>query len=155
MQEPVKRKRGRPPLSETRAQSRPDRNPVDGLDRGILNVSGKDPNQHYVFVCSRSESGPEVIQYLNSGYEFARSDEIVNVGDSVVYQTQNVGSIVRVAEPTSEGWYNFLMKIPVDVFQERERNKERDRRSKERGLLEPNENDFEYGKASLSYKRAQ
>jgi hypothetical protein len=155
MVEPVKRKRGRPPLSESRAESRPDRAPIDGVDRGILSISGGNPSYHYVFVNSRSEAGPEVINYLNSGYEFARTDEGLSIGDSAVYQSQNVGSIIRVPEPTVEGWYNFLMKIPVSVFEAREQKKEQDRRSKERGLLEPNERDYEYGKATLSYKKAK
>jgi hypothetical protein len=157
MQEQVKRKRGRPAKSESRAveSARPDRTPVDGATRGILTIHGKDPDYHYVFVCSKSEVGPEIRTYLDSGYVFARADEALEIGDSAVYQTSNVGSIIRVPEPTVEGWYNFLMKIPAHIIEERSRQKERDRRSKERGLLEPNERDFEYGKATLTYKRPQ
>jgi hypothetical protein len=84
--------------------------------RDILTVEGKDPDYHYRWVLDESEIGRRIYFMKRAGYTFVDSDEVV-VGESQVYKTENVGSVVRVPSGEHDSRYLYLMKIPMDLYE--------------------------------------
>ena len=112
-----KRAPGRP-RKETSQGFRVDRRnrvPVSG-DRDILTIKNQDPNYHYRWVLDRDERGTRIMKFLRAGYDFVRYDEGIEVGDDMVYASDNVGTIVRYAN--SDGRFLFLMKIPMEFHED-------------------------------------
>lgn len=123
VEQPVKRKRGRPRKDETRAVSRPERVPVSG-NRDILTVRGKNPEYHYRWVKDTDEDGQRILKFRNAGYEFCGSDEGLQVGQNMVFKSENVGSIVR--KPAGSGEYFYLMRIYKEWYEEDQAAKQRE-----------------------------
>lgn len=110
-----KRGRGRPRKDERVEQRvRPNRVPVSG-HRDILTVVGKDDDFVYRWVLDKQEDGSRIQRFALAGYDFVQSEN-VRVGQDSVYQTKNVGSIVR--KPSGDGQYLYLMRIPKEWYQE-------------------------------------
>ena len=139
----------RPQKKDTRAQ-RPSRTPVSGF-RDKLTVSGKDPNFMYRWVADYSEDGQRIWAFDEAGYEFVKSDEVEGVGQNHVYESSNVGSIVR--RPSGDGRYLYLMKVPREFYEETQQMKEEQLRQMERDIerqRDENTDDGMYGRAKLS-----
>lgn len=112
--EPAKRGRGRPrknPVGEVTGITRENRIPVSGF-RDILTVDGKDPEYHYRWVLDESEVGRRVFTRQRAGYTFATVEDGLQIGQSSVYKSDNIGSCIRV--PNDDGRWLYLMKIPKD-----------------------------------------
>jgi len=120
-----KRRRGRPTKAEVAARNEAERQqkkaevrrkrvPVSG-NRDILTVHGKDPNYMYRWVLDSKETGQRIWKFKQAGYDHVTSDE-VQVGDMMVYKSDNVGSIVR--HPAGKENYLYLMKIRKEWYEE-------------------------------------
>jgi hypothetical protein len=134
MVEEIKRGRGRPRKDESRVadpQTRPKRTPVSG-NRDILTVLGKDPEYEYRWIADYSEDGQRIWRFMQAGYTFV-SANTVEVGQSHVYQSENVGSIVR--RPAGKtGDFLYLMKIPKEFYNEDQAAKQAEIDSVERSM---------------------
>ncbi len=119
--QPVKRGSGRPPKVKSPLDikvTRETRVPMGGF-RDILSVANKDPNYHYTWPLDLSENGTQIARFLQAGYEFVRSEEQAIIGEASVYQTENIGSVYRV--PGGGGYYHYLMKIPMEFYEDDKR----------------------------------
>lgn len=137
------RKTGRP--SSDRAE-RPARTPVSG-NRNILTVEGKDPDYKYRWVLDDSESGQRIYKFLNAGYEFATKDQGVKIGDSVVYKSENAGSIIRA--PGGNGQFLYLMRILREWYTEDQNAKQTLIREQEKQINRASKEDGQYGDVKL------
>lgn len=121
-EQPVKRGRGRPPKKTVDEPSvtRENRVPVGGF-RDILTVEGKDPAYHYRFVLGEDEKDMRIYSHQNAGYTFAKIEDGLKVGQSAVFKSDSVGSLIRV--PNKDGRWLYLMKIPVEWYEDDQRSK--------------------------------
>lgn len=123
-----------PKPTESRAETvseRPNRQSIKESYRNILTVEGKDPNYEYRWILDRYgrndddagtyHPGQRIMRFQNSGWELVYSSE-VSVGESHVYKTENVGSIVRI--PAGQGEFQYLMKIKKEWYDEDQANKQ-------------------------------
>lgn len=117
IEQPVKRGRGRPRKDEQykNTVTRATRTPLGGF-RNILTVENKDPNYHYAWPVDTSDRGQEIAKCLSAGYDFVRPEEKAVIGESSVFKTDNVGSIIRV--PAGQGEFHYLMKIPNEFYED-------------------------------------
>lgn len=150
--ETPKRGRGRPRKDERVEQRvRPNRVPVSG-HRDILTVSGKEDGYSYRWVLDKQEDGSRIQKFLNAGYEFVQSDA-VRVGQDNVYQTKNVGSIVR--KPSGDGTYLYLMRIFTEWYEDDQAAKEHELKIKEGAITRERDpenkgDDGQYGTVKIS-----
>lgn len=114
---PIKKRRGRPPKNQSRVDNtaeRPTRTPVSG-NRDILTVLGKDPDFVYRWVKDQNESGQRILTFLDAGYAFVQDGDI-RVGQAMVYNSSNVGSIIR--KPGGLNEYLYLMRVSREWYDE-------------------------------------
>lgn len=139
--EQVQKKAPSRPKGSSRAKrhSRPERIPVTG-HRDILTVRGKDPNFHYRFVLDVDENGARIFRFKQAGFEFVNADEIDGVGTARVASDSGVGTIVRIPAgnhaKTGTPQYLYLMKQPMEWYEEDQAAKEEDIARRERDLTE-------------------
>lgn len=130
--------KNRPTKTESRAEERPQRARVSGR-RDILSVENQDPDYEYYFAKDTLTEvvgqdgnitvrpGQRIMELQAGGWQFVSKDE-VKVGESQVYDTANLGSIVRI--PAGMNEYLYLMKKRKDwVEEDREYNREQIRES--------------------------
>jgi hypothetical protein len=112
-----KRKAGRPKTVKPGdiKVNRQTRLPLGGF-RNILTLENTNPNFHYFWAVDDSELGTEITRLRYAGYEFVRKEEKILVGEAQVYQTEDVGSLIRV--PAGGGKYHYLMRIPLEWYEE-------------------------------------
>lgn len=117
VEEPVKRGRGRPKKvrPEDVKISREERVPLGGF-RDILTLKNTDPNYHYYWALDLSEDGSQIARCRQAGYVFVRPEEEITYGEASVFKTSDLGSVLRV--PAGGGLNHYLMKIPMDFFEE-------------------------------------
>ena len=145
-----KRKVGRPRKSETRAaEARPTRVPLDGF-RDKLSVKGLDPDYQYRWVKDQSESGQRIMQFLAAAYEFVTTEQEVIVGEANVYQSDNVGSIIRV--PGGHGDFLYLMRIHKEFYDEDQANKAREIDATEGQMQAGGTSGADYGSVQIERK---
>ena len=150
--EPAKRGRGRPrknPVGEVTGVTRENRTPVAGF-RDILTVEGKDPDYHYRWVLDESEQGRRVFTHQRAGYTFATIEEGLQIGQSNVYKSDNVGSLIRV--PNDDGRWLHLMKIPKDWHEDDLKAKAAETDAKEASIKNPGL-EGTYGEINLKHSR--
>lgn len=140
-----RQKTGRPD-NISRAE-RPDRVPVSG-NRDILTVQGKDDSYHYRWVLDQNESGQRIFKFLRAGYEFVTKDQGIKVGESLVYKSDNNGSIIR--SPGGNGQFLYLMRIPREWYEEDQRAKQNLVRENEKSINKASTDDGQYGDVKLS-----
>lgn len=138
----------KPSVNNPRAKRPVERTPVHG-SRDILTVRGKRNDLVYRWVLDKDENGQRIFMFKNAGYEFVQGDE-VQVGQSLVYDSENVGSIVRV--PDKAGGYMFLMAIPKDWYEEDQMVKQHSILSEETNLIQPDEDEGQYGSAKIRHE---
>jgi len=149
----VKRGRGRPRKDDvSRAEDvsgRPaKRVPVSG-NRDILTVEGKDPAFSYRWILDGDESGQRIQKFQRAWWEFVRSDDGQHtVGQDMVYQTDNVGSIIRV--PAGSGKFYYLMRIPKEYYEEDQKAKQADITDREQAITQTDSDNGQYGDIKLS-----
>ena len=111
--------RGRPSKIKTGETevTRETRTPMGGFN-GPLDIvkEKKDPNYHYYWELDESEVGSNIERRLRAGYVFCLAAEGLVLGGTSVYKTEDVGSIIRV--PAGQGRYHYLMKIPLEWYEE-------------------------------------
>lgn len=111
-------KTGRPEPHQSRVEgskARPERiNMSDFRDK--LTVKGTDPDYEYRWVKDASENGQRILMFTSAGWDFVTSESGVVIGQSQVYKSDNVGSIIR--QPAGEGEYLYLMKILKEWYDE-------------------------------------
>lgn len=145
----VDKTEARPQAHTSRApkESRPRRVPVSG-HRDILTVGGKDPAFYYRWVMDTDESGATIEKYLGAGYELVMTNEIDGVGQRRVASDTGQGSVVRQpagnAGRQGVAQYLYLMKVPMEFYQEDQKAKLDEVAARERGLLNPFEGDEGY-----------
>lgn len=90
--------------------------PLDGRERNILNVKGKEKGYHYCFV---NDDRNNISRYLDAGYEFVEHD--VEIGDQKVTKASNEDSKAsKVVGTTREGkpMVAYLMRIKQEWYDE-------------------------------------
>ena len=110
-------------------RGRPTRTPVS--KRNILVVKGQDPNFHYRVV---NDVGDRIQMFMEGGYELVNSTENVKVGDSRLDTPSADGSKVKLAVGRREKQDAYLMRIPKDLYEEDQANKEEHRRLQEQDM---------------------
>jgi len=91
------------------------RTPVSGT-RDILTVVGKNPEFYYRFIEDKDDGGARIWKFKQAGYEFVNYDEVSGIGQDAVYNVENIGSVVAV--PNGSGNFMFLMKLPMEYYEE-------------------------------------
>lgn len=137
---------------------RPERTPLRESYRNILTVDNKDPNYEYRWVLDsyarhddntgKFYPGQRIAKFQGAGWVFVKNDE-VSVGDSYVYKTENIGSIVRV--PAGQGEYHFLMKIKKEWYEEDQEAKMKQIDDVEKGMKNPKAEMGQYGSVSIDF----
>jgi hypothetical protein len=110
MNEPVKRRVGRPSKKEQRAADRPNRIPVSAA-RDKLGVFGKDPNKYYRWVKDKDLDGERLFIFQQAGYQFVKPEE-VSVSKTDIHQSEDHGSVIR--KSAGQGEYHYLMSLDKD-----------------------------------------
>jgi hypothetical protein len=146
-EEPVGRKVESPSKNQTRADRPRKRVPVSGF-RDILTVHGKDPDYEYRWVKDGSESGQRIWRYQQAAYQFVLADELEGVGQNFVYQTEDLGSLVRV--PSGKGEYHYLMKISKEFYDEDQADKEKELRKLEENQARSDPGEGQYGSGTIT-----
>lgn len=131
----------------TRAANRPKRVPM-GAHRDVLTVDGLDPGYVHRWVLDAGERGQRILRFELAGYSFCPADGL-NIGQAMVYKTENVGSIVRVPNGKS-GEYLYLMRINKELYEEDQDSKEANLLDVEKQLRRVSEEEGETGKVKLS-----
>lgn len=135
------------------SKSRPKRVPISG-DRDVLTVVGKDKDFEYRWVRDTTESGSRIFRFLQAAYEFVDATKGVHgIGDSFVYETHDMGSLVR--KPAGGGEYLFLMRIPKEFYEEDAKAKANEIYEQEQDIVRERDphsqgDDGQYGKVLLS-----
>lgn len=135
------------PVRETRA-ARPKRVPISGT-RDLLTVEGKDPSFHYHWFSDKNETGQRIHRAKMAGYTFVTSEE-VSVGDSAVFKSANVGSIIRIPDGRS-GNYLYLMKLPIE-WREEDLADRAKRNTETETIMSRSRDDGQYGELKISHR---
>ena len=150
MTEATKKKAPSRPTKDISRAARPEhRVPIHGM-RDKLTVRGKNPDFEYRWVRDTNEDGARIFEFHNAGWDFVQSDSGVQIGQSLVYKTENVGSIIRV--PSGDGEYMYLMFIPKELYDADQAEKAYAIDELERQIIEPQEDDGQYGRNKLDFK---
>lgn len=96
----------RPTREDTRAENRPERQPISGI-KNLLNVTGIRPGFHACWV-----NEPNVPAYEAAGYAFVEND--VSFGATHVQQANPHGA--RYAKNVGLGMIAYLMEIPQEYY---------------------------------------
>jgi hypothetical protein len=112
---------------------------------GPLHISNPDPDFVYRWTEDRSENGTVITKRLANDWDFVRTDEGLHISQSHAYSSQNVGSIYRVPASKTGGTYLYLMKIPVDWYEEDQAEKQERIDRTEKGLFQVDKKDGQYG----------
>ena len=131
----------------SRANRGADRIPVSG-QREILTVYGKNPDLAYRWVRSSDEEGSRIFAFHQAGWDFVQAGE-VKIGQSLVYKTENVGSIIRT--PSKDGGYLYLMCIPKELYDEDQARKAAEIDETERQIFAPETDEGQYGKTKQTF----
>lgn len=150
---PKKSLGGRPRKRVVNTIDRSKRVPLTGT-RDILSVQGKDPYFGYYWFLDSSEIGQDIHRAKQAGWDFVQANE-VEVGETYVFKTVNVGTIVRV--PSRDGRFLFLMKKPQHEINEDKADEMYQKvDSMEQQILDPKSGlhgvDGVYGNIKLGYK---
>ena len=138
--------------SRKRGIDKVDRVPLDGY-RDILTVQGKDKDYSYRWVNDKNEEGHRIMRFKQAGWEFVEATE-VHVGQSAVYKSDNIGSIVRYS--AGKGDYLYLMKIPKEWYDEDQAAKQERINDQEKSITRPRNpdnasDDGQYGQNKISF----
>lgn len=98
----------RPTREDTRAENRPERQPISG-SKNLLNVRGVRDGFHACWV-----NEPNVPAYQAAGYTFVDND--VTFGATHVQQANPLGA--RYAKNVGLGMIAYLMEIPIEYYNE-------------------------------------
>jgi len=97
--------------------------------QGPQNILGeKDPNFHYRIV---NDTGNRIEAFQQAGYELVTDDDII-VGDSRVSSAGDLGSSKRII--SGDGNTAYLMRIPLEYYQEDQKAKEEKIKDQERSM---------------------
>ena len=152
-----KKQSGSPAPHQSRVaggKTRPKRVPVGG-DRDILTVLGKDPDYVYRWVKDTNENGGRIFRYTQALYAFVDRATAAQygIGESFVYESQDVGTLVR--KPAGNGEYLYLMRIAKEYYDEDQDAKQARIQETENGITrsrdpESNKDDGQYGSVKIS-----
>jgi len=152
----TKKTSGSPAPHQSRAagsKTRPTRTPVSG-NRDTLTVAGKDPDFSYRWVKDKSESGQRIFRFREAAYEFVDATiDAHGIGDSFVYESHDVGSLVR--KPAGDGEYLYLMRIAKEFYDEDQTIKQLEIREQEEQITRERDphskgDDGQYGSVKIS-----
>ena len=115
--------------------------PVSG-SRDILTVEGKDPNFKYSWV---NDTDNMLARFQRGGYQFV--DHAVEVGQSVADSSEGTSSIV--SKDVGKGVTAYLMRIPMEFYEEDQRNKHK-RITEQEDDMRRMVNSGQYGKVDIS-----
>lgn len=117
----------RPKLSE-RAQGRPTgRVPINGDERNVLSVIGKEEGFHYVWV-----NDYNVEKFVDASYEMVTHD--VKVGSRKINSDSSLGSST-VSKAVGNGVIGYLMRIPNELYTEDMKSLDREADAKEDAIF--------------------
>lgn len=125
-----------------------DRVPVNGGDRNLLTVDGRDPKYHYRFVID-DERG-RVQKHLDAWYEPVHRTEITKVGDTKVDTSAGTSSVVQVK--AGMGKKLVLMRIPKELYEQDQLAKQREVDASEAEMKQERDKDGRYGKFEFNTK---
>ena len=150
----VKKQSGSPAPHQSRsAANKPKRVPVSG-NRDILTVLGTDPDFVYRWVKDKSEAGQRIFRFRQAAYEFVDGTiAALGVGDNFVYETHDLGSLIR--KPSGDGEFLYLMRISKEFYDEDQTVKQIDIKEREDNITRvrdphSSEDDGQYGSISIS-----
>lgn len=146
----------REPEKRTVREPKPERVPVGGF-RDKLTVRFKNPEDekrfYHRWVLDTHENGGRIYQFMNAGYEFVKSSEVI-VGQESVFDSEDVGSLVR-RPAGGDGKYLYLMRLPIEFREEDEAAKAAVVDATERSVLDPEslseDKEGVYGKITISH----
>lgn len=136
----------RPSESADRAEElneRPGRPNVGGRKNFIPSIEGLNPNYVYRFIKDTTREivdkegnvtlrpGQRIMELENIGWSFVKKDE-VRIAETTVYETTNLGSIVRIPGGLDE--YLYLMKIKREWYEDDQNAKAKQIRETEKEL---------------------
>jgi hypothetical protein len=154
-----KRRPGRPRKMDTRAERHPteaDKAPEvttpvrkrkkmqDRFD-GPLYIPNPDPDFVYRWVIDRAENGVRVTRLQARDWEFVTNEEGLQISDSFLFNTKNVGSIYRAPANRAANEFYFLMKIKREWYEEDQQEKQDKIDKTEEGLFQVDKKDGQYG----------
>lgn len=84
-------------------------------------VYGKDSNYHYRIVNDRDGTGQRLQEFLNAGYEFVDKGVETNTGRVDQPADQGANKTFAVGKGTTA----YLMRIPIEFYQEDQKEKQR------------------------------
>jgi hypothetical protein len=114
-------------------------------------VEGLDPSFEYRWVKDVSEQGQRIYRFLAGGWEFSPKENL-QVGQEAVFNSENLGSLIRV--PGGRGEYLYLMRIPKEWYLEDQKAKADEVHQIERKAMRKrtnSDNDGDYGSGKISY----
>jgi len=124
--------------------TRPQRTPMHEQKRDRLTVVGRDPNYHYRIV---NDVDDRIERLKIGGYEIA--EEKVGIGDPGVENNNiSLGSGARMH--VGKGVKAILMKIPKDIYDEDQRDKQHEINVKEADIKRKASGDGAYGEVTIS-----
>lgn len=118
--------------------------PMNGLERDLLSVEGKNPDYKYRWIYDKDGTGTRLVRAETAGYEFAAPVSHM-VGDSTVYKTSDGGSVIRI--PGGKGNYQYLMRIRREWYDEDQKAKAQAIDENEASRHQP-DSDGQYGKVT-------
>lgn len=104
--------------------------------RNRLTVENRDPSRHYRWV---SDVGNRINVFLNAGYRIETDSTNLTVGDETVSKSSGVGTPIKeYGGKDSEGnkFFQFLMSIPNEYYDEDQENKMKDVMELEDGMTQ-------------------
>lgn len=128
-------------LSRTRT-SRPTRTPISGA-RNVLNVRNKKDGFVYRIV---NNVGDRIAMFQGAGWEI-EDDPNVTVGDRRVNKPSSMGSGVEVS--VGGGQKAFLMRLPVEFYEENKAELEKRNKAAEEDIKERGKQSSDYGKVTI------
>jgi hypothetical protein len=121
-------------------RSKPTRQPLGKRDR--LSFRGKmDEGYNYRVI---NDEKSRLSDALEGGYEFVESEE--SLGDDKAAKPSAMGS--KVSHPVGNNTTGYLMRIPIEFYNEDQAAKDADIKETEKGMQPKNQRDVEdaYGK---------
>ena len=152
VQEPVNRNRPNP-NARAKFKAYKDLTPVSGASNVFPDIA-KDPNFFYYWPVDISESGAEIIKHKRAGYVMVDpAKENLGIGTDSVYSTEKDGSVYRV--PARSGGFHYCMKIPMELKEMYDMEKEARLQETENSAFSPNEELGQYGKMKAPKRAPQ
>jgi hypothetical protein len=134
---------------ETRQQQIEEKRPrrsLNDIGANILTVDNQEPGYHYYWASDSQDIPGGIKRFLDAGYTFVTDP--TKVGDPTVNQSSGIGSAVSING--GRGTRLYLMRIPLEWYNEDQQKMEDQIKELEMTMRQPKEG--EYGKVKMERK---